>query len=234
MTKSEVETEICLFDLDGTLVLSTEAVERAWSVLFKKHNLHPEDFFEGNHGVRTTDTFKKYLPEIDNTNNAASDEFEVTISNDWGHLAMPLKGASQLINSIPEDRWCIVTSGTTKMAHGWFEKVLINDGISKPKVFITASDVKQGKPNPEGYLKGAKLLEAKLYQGKITKKVVFEDAPAGIKAGLASGAIVIGITSSFDRDVLIEAGANYVVKDLSSVVVKNINDTSFTLEIDHL
>ncbi|KAH3674333.1 hypothetical protein OGATHE_001760, partial [Ogataea polymorpha] len=48
----------------------------------------------------------------------------------------------------------------------------------------------------------------------IPKRVVFEDAPAGIKAGNESGAVVVGIASTFDPEKLYASGAKYVVKNL--------------------
>jgi mannitol-1-/sugar-/sorbitol-6-phosphatase len=53
-------------------------------------------------------------------------------------------------------------------------------------VLITAVDVTQGKPSPEGYLLAAQRLGV-----PIVDCVVFEDAEAGILAGLAAGADVV-------------------------------------------
>lgn len=232
MAVTKIDTEICLFDLDGTLVNSTKAVEAAWKEMFLVEDINPEGFFEDNHGVRTVDVFKKYLPHLDDSGNILSDKFEVGVSSNHGHLASPIKGSPELIKLLPNDRWCIVTSGTPALAHGWFEKVLLAAGFYKPSVFITSVDVSSGKPHPEGYSKGATLLSKG--DRVFTKKVVFEDAPAGIQAGLASGAVVVGIASSFDKDTLVEAGATYVVPDLSHVKVLDKREDGFTLEIDAL
>jgi HAD superfamily hydrolase (TIGR01509 family) len=57
------------------------------------------------------------------------------------------------------------------------------------QILITADDVKHHKPHPEAYLTTMNRLGA-----ASSKSIVFEDSIAGIKAGLAAGATVIGVT----------------------------------------
>ena len=59
-------------------------------------------------------------------------------------------------------------------------------------MLVTADRVTNGKPDPEGYRAGR--ARAGRRPGAIA--VVFEDAPAGIAAGKAAGARVIGITTT--------------------------------------
>jgi HAD superfamily hydrolase (TIGR01509 family) len=53
---------------------------------------------------------------------------------------------------------------------------------------ISSQDVKESKPHPMSYLLAAEHLGV-----KITSCLVLEDSKTGITAGLASGAVVIGI-----------------------------------------
>ena len=55
---------------------------------------------------------------------------------------------------------------------------------------VTAEDVERSKPAPDGYL-----LAAKLLQVNIGDCLVFEDAPAGIEAGVTAGASVIVVAA---------------------------------------
>ncbi|ANZ77829.1 BA75_05244T0 [Komagataella pastoris] len=225
-----IPCDLCLFDLDGTLVLSTKAIEKGWESVFSEYNVNynMEEFLQNNHGVRTGDSFDRWLPQIDNTNSKAGDEFEKRISIEYADLAEPVPGAPQLLNSIPKDHWLVVTSGTPLLANGWFSKVLAKFGVTKPEIFVTGQSVSNGKPHPEPYLKGLALWTEK-YGKKPVHPIVFEDAPNGIKAGTASGCTVIGIASSFGKEVLQAAGATYVVQDLSHV---KFHDN--TLDIDNL
>jgi HAD superfamily hydrolase (TIGR01509 family) len=57
------------------------------------------------------------------------------------------------------------------------------------QTIITADDVKEHKPHPEAYTTAIERLGA-----TPAKTIIFEDSAAGILAGRAAGAIVIGIT----------------------------------------
>ena len=70
------------------------------------------------------------------------------------------------------------------------------------EVLVSADDVSKGKPHPEPYLMGAKLLGV-----NPTECLVIEDAPAGIRAAHAGGMKAIGITSTYPAPELQEADA---------------------------
>ena len=74
---------------------------------------------------------------------------------------------------------------------------------------ITGSDVKNKKPAPDIFLKAAEksFLNTKEF-------VVIEDALSGVKAAKAAGAQCIALTTSFNREQLKEAGADYITDDL--------------------
>lgn len=55
-------------------------------------------------------------------------------------------------------------------------------------VVVAGDDVDNPKPHPEPYLQAAALLDV-----DITEVVVIEDSPTGLRAGLASGALTLGV-----------------------------------------
>ena len=57
-----------------------------------------------------------------------------------------------------------------------------------PAAVVTSEDVSRGKPHPEGYLRGVSLLGV-----SPSEAVVFEDAPAGIAAGVAAGIRTVAV-----------------------------------------
>jgi mannitol-1-/sugar-/sorbitol-6-phosphatase len=61
-------------------------------------------------------------------------------------------------------------------------------GLPMPGTAVTADLVTHGKPHPEGYLRAAELLGV-----EPADAVVFEDAPAGIAAGLAAGIRTVAV-----------------------------------------
>jgi len=189
------ECTAILFDLDGVLVDSTAAVGRAWHRWAIKHGLEPKAVVHAAHGRRTVETMRALVPHLDSTDEARTMENEEARDME-GVTVVP--GADQLLRSLPDGQWGIVTSGTRTMATAR----LRDTGHVIPKVLVTADDVVDGKPHPEPYLKGAKGL------GVAPELcVVFEDAPAGIRAAHAAGMRVIALTTTFALEELHEAEA---------------------------
>ncbi|KAG0669878.1 hypothetical protein C6P43_003312, partial [Kluyveromyces marxianus] len=200
-----------LFDLDGTLVSSTDAADQTWKEYCEKHGVSYEELSKTVHGTRTAETLAKYFPNVDNTDNKAVKELECSIANNYKELVSLVPGASDLLisldrptGSLPGEvfkhrKWAIVTSGTPWVADAWFDHIL--KSVGKPEVLITANDVTSGKPAPDGYLLAA------------------QHAPVGVRAGKASGSIVVALTTTYDKESLFEAGADYVVEDLTQVCV---------------
>lgn len=88
-----------------------------------------------------------------------------------------------MIDSIPDGKWCVATSGATTYCHGALKRV----GIELPPVVITADhkELKRGKPFPDPFI-----LAAEKMGYDVNRCLVVEDSPSGIKAGIASGAKV--------------------------------------------
>src|SRR5215475_8335035 len=149
MTK--VACEGILFDLDGVLVDSTPAVARVWSWWAKQHGFDPEDTVRRAHGRPSIATIRELLPNSDHE--AENREVERQEIADVEGV-IPLAGAVELLRALPLDRWAIVTSCTRPLAHVRIGAA----GLPKPKYIVTASDVENGKPHPEPYLKGAQML----------------------------------------------------------------------------
>lgn len=230
-----------LFDLDGTLVSSTDAADQTWKEYCEKHGVSYEELSKTVHGTRTAETLAKYFPNVDNTDNKAVKELECSIANNYKELVSLVPGASDLLisldrptGSLPGEvfkhrKWAIVTSGTPWVADAWFDHIL--KSVGKPEVLITANDVTSGKPAPDGYLLAAQRLKEKWQDDrKDLRTVVFEDAPVGVRAGKASGSIVVALTTTYDKESLFEAGADYVVEDLTQVCVRS-NTTASTVLI---
>lgn len=76
-----------------------------------------------------------------------------------------------------------------------------------------AEDVEKGKPDPDCYLLG----RSRLGLPASAAVLVIEDAPAGIRAGKAAGCKVLGLATTHDLKSVTEAGADWIVKDLTSV-----------------
>ncbi|TFY53525.1 hypothetical protein EVJ58_g9409 [Rhodofomes roseus] len=121
-----------------------------------------------------------------------------------------LPGVKDMIASIPEGHYAVATSGARTYAYGCMTRV----GITPPPVTITADDkrLKAGKPAPDPFLLAAECLGF-----DASNCVVFEDSPSGIKAGVASGATVIAVSTSHERAKIENCGAHYLVENMDKV-----------------
>ena len=197
------ECAAVLFDLDGVLVDSTPAVARVWSAWARQRGLDPAWTVQQAHGRRSIETVRALAPELNaEAENRKIEQMEIEDSE--GVVQLP--GALQLINSMPAERYAVVTSATRPLA----EARLRYAGLPVPTNMITANDVVDGKPSPEPFLKGTQLL------GFAAKDcVVFEDAPAGITAACAAGMRVIALRTTYPTQDLSSADA--IIQSLNSV-----------------
>jgi sugar-phosphatase len=195
-----------LFDLDGVLVDSTGSVDRQWRAWAREHGIDEQEVIDVAHGVRTIEVIRRVAPHIDAETEVLRLERREADDHD-GVFVMP--GAVELVRSIPEGQWGVVTSGTRLLASARLQWA----GLPLPRVLVTAEDVTNGKPHPEPYLRGAQLMGA-----KPEDCLVIEDAPAGIQSAQAGGMKVVGLTSTYGAPQLQAADA--VVKKLAQVQVR--------------
>jgi sugar-phosphatase len=201
-----------LFDLDGVLVDSTPAVARVWAGWAHERGFDPDEVVKIAHGRPSITTIRELLPHADHE--AENREVERREIADVEGV-IPLPGAMELLQTLPLERWAIVTSCTRALAG-----VRIGaGGLPKPKHLITATDVKHGKPDPEPYLKGAQILGV-----PAADCLVVEDAPAGIRAGKAAGARVLGLRTTASDAELQQAGADWIVDDCAELFLNSSSD----------
>ena len=210
----EVAYRGLLFDLDGVLIDSTPAVARVWSRWAIEHGFDPDDTVRRAHGRPSITTIRELLPNADHE--AENEKVERGEIEDVEGL-VPLPGAREFLNSLRPDQWTIVTSCTRPLA----EARLKAAGLPIPPRLLTSNDVKFGKPHPEPYLKGAAIL------GLPAKDcIVFEDAPAGIRAGKAAGATVISFTTTSPDSELDAAGADFILSGFGALSLASANGSS--------
>ena len=171
--------------MDGTLVDSRAVVERVWRKWAVRNNLDPAAILEVSHGRRAIDTVCAFSTRTMDVDAEARWLAKEEISDVEGIVAVP--GARQLLRQLDPNDWAIVTSADRALA----SRRLNAAGLPVPRTLISAEDVKNGKPDPDGY----NLAAAKL--GSTSDRcLVFEDAPAGIEAGLNAGSDVVAITAA--------------------------------------
>ena len=168
-----------LFDMDGTMLDSSAVVERTWRAWANRHGINPDDLLESVHGVRSEDTIRRFGPVGIDVAEEAAWVLKAELSDVEG--VVPIAGIKALVADLDPAAWAVVTSAPRALAALRIHSV----GLPMPKTLIAAEDVKQGKPNLEGFLKAAARLGV-----PISECLVFEDSPAGVAAAKAAGAHV--------------------------------------------
>lgn len=188
----ELHAAALLFDMDGTLVDSTAVVEATWGAFAELHSLDLAEVLAFAHGRPTAATVRHFLshPALIASETRRLVEHEESTTE--GVREVP--GAAEFIAALPRSAWAVVTSASRVLASNRMRAA----GIPLPDVLISADDITRGKPDPQGYLLAADALRV-----NIGSTIVFEDSPAGIRAGLASNAltVAIGTLAAFDGHI---------------------------------
>jgi mannitol-1-/sugar-/sorbitol-6-phosphatase len=180
-----VDVDAILLDMDGTLVSSDAAVERAWTSWAAEQGLDPAAVLAIAHGQPTERTIGRMLPELSPEGVAeAAARLLALECDDLADIA-PTEGVDRLV-AVLERRalpWAVFTTARRRLAQVRLEAA----GI-EPPVLVTADDVTASKPDPEGYLRAARSLGV-----APSRCLVVEDTEAGLAAGRAAGAMTAAL-----------------------------------------
>jgi len=205
MATSALDCEAVLFDLDGVLVDSTESIRRVLVEWSSARGVDADDLLRASHGRRFVDSLRQVAPHLDPESEAGLlESMEVSACSD----VTPIPGARQLLGSLPDGAWAVVTSASTAVALARMRHA----GLPAPPLLISADQVAAGKPDPEGYRSAAMALGVDLVDC-----LVVEDAPAGVEAGLRAGMRVIAVTTTHHATDLMTP---WIVGDLASIYLE--------------
>jgi sugar-phosphatase len=175
-----------LLDMDGTLVDSDAVVERVWSAWAAEHGLVVAEVLRVTHGRQPHASLALLLPDRPVEQNLADERrfLAQELADLEGVVAMP--GAAALLAALRElgVPHALVTSASAPLARARMAAA----GLPLPPAVVSAERVRASKPEPEGFVTAARELGS-----APADCVVFEDAPAGIAAGVAAGMRVVGV-----------------------------------------
>jgi sugar-phosphatase len=190
-----------LFDVDGVLVDSSAAYRRAWDRWAAVHCLDPGLVWGATYGRRVVETVRAVAPWL----NTDQEYHRLLGYLDEEKGPFPLyPGAADLLTSLPGDSWAIVTSGRAQAV----SQRLADGGAPIPSVLVDGSEVTRGEPDPQGYLLAAHRIGA-----APSDCLVVQDAPAGIRAGLAAGMQVLALATTHPVQAL--RHADHVLSSLT-------------------
>jgi mannitol-1-/sugar-/sorbitol-6-phosphatase len=200
-----VEAAGLLFDNDGVIVSSIASVNRCWRRWAAHYGVPVAADYEIEHGTRAVDIMQKLLPGVDTVEGLRLiEDMEL---EDIADLEV-LPGVRVLLESLPPERWAIVSSATWRLLVGRLKAAK----LPVPERIVSGDRVVHGKPHPEPYLRGAEMIHA-----RPEDCIVIEDAPSGVGAGKAAGCRVLGVLGTHTEAELREAGADWVVRSLEDM-----------------
>jgi sugar-phosphatase len=189
-----------IFDLDGTLVDSSEVVRKVMETWCLKNNISLQSVLNVCDGGRTEDTISLVAPHLCAKSEATEIEhIESTILDGL----MPISGADRFLDDLASHMWAIVTSSSLLTAKPKLEVCQ----MPIPSVFITAESVSFGKPHPEPFMRAAEEL------GVTPEEcLVFEDADNGVISALSAGCrvIIIGDSCQIEHPSIVARIASFV------------------------
>lgn len=211
------QKQAVIFDLDGTLVDSMwmwKAIDIEYLGSFGYEC--PPDLQKSIEGMSFTETayyFQKrfHLP----CTISQIKETWTNMSIEKYRTQVPLKkGAGAFLEYVKQQQipMGIATSNEKAIAETVLQALQVRPFF---QVLITGCEVAAGKPAPDVYLQAAKQLNAS--PGHC---LVFEDIPAGIRAGKAAGMTVVAVDDEFSKEMRIEKEnlADYFIKDYQELL----------------
>jgi sugar-phosphatase len=174
-----------LFDLDGTLVDTEAQTDQAISIVVARHgfagfSLPPRET-RGRTWMHVASAIRM-LTGIDAPANALADEL-LSYWNEASQEAPPLPGAATAVRAAAAAglRLAIVSSSPRAVIDRFVDRLEVGECIGA-RARIGADSVNRGKPDPEGFLLAARILDA-----DAAATLVFEDSHAGLLAARAAG-----------------------------------------------
>ncbi len=217
-----VECKGLLFDMDGVLISSIASVNRCWRRWAAHYGVPNAEQFVIAHGTRAVEIIVGLRPDFSPEQVADGlrliEDMEI---DDVADLKV-LPGVRDLLASLPADRWTIVTSATRRLMIARLQAA----ELPLPARIVAGDDVANGKPHPEPYMTGAKILGF-----APAECVVVEDAPSGAGSGKAAGSRVMGVLGTHPAGQLYAAGAEWVVASMSAVQA-TAGDAGLKLEFE--
>ena len=207
-----------LFDMDGTLVDSTAIIEEEWRRWAKDIGHDPDEVLRMAHGRRTEEVIHAMAPERPVLEELVR-FLQLAATVDQRHVTA-VAGALEFVLALDPSDWAVVTSAPAPIA----EERLRLAGFPAPRVLISASDVQNGKPHPEGFLLGAARLGA-----VVENCLAFEDSPAGIQAAGAAGIRVIGLSTTHTQ---LGYGELHEVRNFTDLTLSR-SDPSYLVRLKH-
>lgn len=204
-----------IFDWDGVIVDSSFAHETSWDLLAAEESRAlPEGHFKKGFGRKN----EYIIPEILGWSREPAEIARIADRKEAlyrdivaGSTLEPLPGVRELLTGLRRAGIPCAVGSSTHRANIDLAMRLLGLGEFFSGI-VTSEDVTRGKPAPDVFLKAAASVGRAPGRG-----VVFEDALAGVEAGLAGGFAVVAVATTNTPEVLATARPTRIVHRLTEV-----------------
>ena len=208
------KTIAALFDFDGVIMDTETQYTVFWDEQGRKY-LNEEDFGRRIKGQTLTQIYEKYfsdLPEAQQEITAGLNIYEKSMSYEY------IPGVEAFIADLRRNgvKMAVVTSSNDKKMEAVYR--------AKPEIktmfdrILTAEMFTASKPAPDCFLLGMKV-----FGTTPETTYVFEDSFNGLKAGMASGATVIGLATTNSREEIVPL-CHYVLDDFQGFTYDKLTE----------
>ncbi|WP_018621800.1 HAD family hydrolase [Spirosoma luteum] len=209
-----------LFDMDGVLIANTDFHINAWLQFAQQHgfSLTKAQYVENINGRVSADAMAYVFRRPISAGEliTLTEEKEAIYRELYRPHLQPTPGLMAFLKALQEQRVPAAVGTSAPESNVRFTL----DGLSLRPYFnaiVDASMIQHGKPDPEIYLTAARMVGI-----EPTHCVVFEDALAGIEAGLRAGMAVVALATTHTREELAETGASLIVDDFTGLTVRDV------------
>jgi beta-phosphoglucomutase-like phosphatase (HAD superfamily) len=209
-----------IFDWDGVIVDSSDLHLKSWEALANELKLPlPNDHFEKGFGKRNETIIPQILgwskdpAQINHWGKRKEEIYRELGNKDGIKLA---RGSKNFLTQIFSSTFrCSIGTSTERKN---VELAIRQHDLSQYFLGAACSeDVSKGKPDPEVFLKAAKILS-------ITPKncVVFEDSPHGIEAAIRAGMKTVALTTTHPSTTFMHLNPDLLVASLADLSVDQV------------
>ena len=209
-----------LFDMDGVLVDNTDFHINAWLQFAQRHGypLTKDQYLENINGRVSADAMAYAFgrPVLLDELIILTEEKESIYRELYAPHLRPTAGLVPFLDALRASNVRLAVGTSAPVSNVEFTL----DGLSIRAYFdavVDSSMIRHGKPNPEIYLTAADRVGV-----DPARCMVFEDALAGIEAGVRAGMAVVALTTTHTRDELANTGAALIVADFTELSVDTV------------
>ncbi len=208
-----------IFDMDGTLLQSTEADYRAWKKVFNNYNQElPFEKYAPMLGVKSADVIRNEIG-FDNEEDITrilKEKFDYFVEYVTENPVKPVFAAEAFLKSLAQHplKIALATSSRKEKMQMVLERLSF---LRYFDVVVTGNEVINGKPAPDIFLLAAKRLGL-----NAEDCIVIEDGPIGVAAAKSANMKCVAITETHRAEQL--SAADLIIDTYEHANIREIAD----------